>query len=234
MKDVSVDESASGRPRSHRVGRIVVIVAALGVLATGLSACQVRSGYQYISHRSSDGVNMYFKAPVQWTIFDTKAVIEAENGPLGPTQQKQIAGGEWVETLSAQPNVSVKDTLGIGKRYPSAIVVARPLGATERDNLSFMEMRTQLLQTDPLTATSGYDVISYNEFTGPNGVRGVRMVVDITSGSPVRTFGQITAVDADTNWIFSMGIGCEASCWGLNASSITSVLNSWTIKEQQR
>jgi hypothetical protein len=58
------------------------------------------------------------------------------------------------------------------------------------------------------------------------------MIVNITGASPVLTFGQVTAVDANTDWIFAVGVGCQASCWGANASALTQILNSWTLKEQ--
>lgn len=185
-----------------------------------------------MSHRAPDGVDVYFKVPPNWKIFSTDQVLEAQNGKLGPTQLKQIADGEWVETMSNRPNVTPRGSLGIGKSYPTALVETRQLGASERDALNFSAMRSELLGTDPLTASSGFQVLNYSEFTLPGGIHGIKMIVNITSTTPVLTFGQVTAVDAQTNYIFALGVGCQASCWGVNASAVTSLLNSWTLKEQ--
>lgn len=204
----------------------------LGAVALVASGCQISSSVQFVSHRSPDGVDLYFRVPPHWTIFDTDQILEAQNGKLGPTQLKQIGAGQWIETMTPRPGATAKTSLGIGKRYPTALVEARQLGTTERDELSFSTMRSELLGTDPLTATSGFQVLSYSEFTAAGGIHGIKMIVNITSTTPVLTFGQVTAVDADTNYIFAVGVGCEASCWGENASAVTSLLNSWTLKEQ--
>ena len=162
------------RPVVRRVGRSSLFVVALGLLGFLLSSCQVGASFQYVSHRASDGVDLYFKVPPHWAIFDTDQVVEAQNGKLGPTQLKQIANGEWVETMSPRPGVTPKTSLGIGKRYPTAVVETRQLGATERDGLNFSAMRSELLGTDPLTATSGFQILSYNEFALAGGSTGSR------------------------------------------------------------
>jgi hypothetical protein len=216
-----------------RLGRGAPAVAAALSIAVLLAGCQVGSSFQYVSHRAPDGVDLYFKVPPNWKIFNTSQVLVAQNGKLGPTQEKQIANGEWIATMSNRPGVTAKQaSFSIGDRFPAATVLVRPLGQSERDSMNFATMRSLLLNADPLTASSGYEVLNYDEFTLPGGIRGIKMIVNITSGSPVLTFGQVTAVDANTNYIFTLGVGCEASCWGLNASAVTSLLDSWTLKEQ--
>jgi hypothetical protein len=212
--------------------RPLLVVAAGVVFGSLVSGCQVGSSFQYVSHRAPDGVDLYFKVPPNWETFNTDQVLEAQNGKLGPTQLKQIADGEWIVTMSNRPGVTASTSLGIGKRFPTALVETRQLGTTERDDLNFAAMRAELLGTDPLTASSGFQVLNYSEFALSGGIHGIKMIVNITSTTPVLTFGQVTAVDANTDYIFAIGVGCQASCWGLNASAVTSLLNSWTLKEQ--
>ncbi|HLG67072.1 MAG TPA: hypothetical protein VKV36_04285 [Acidimicrobiales bacterium] len=209
-----------------------VRAAAALAAAAALSGC-LGTGYVYISHRSPDGTDVYFKVPSRWTVYDAKAIFEAQNGPLGPSELKQLTDGQWIEALSAAPRPTVSSALTIGSRFPTGVVDAHQLGPTDRDQLSFSSMRAAILGTDPLTASSGFQVLSYQEFTGPGGVRGVKMVVNIDGKGPVKTFGQVVAVDAQTNWIFAIGVGCEVSCWGANAGSIRQVLGSWTLKESR-
>jgi hypothetical protein len=221
------------RVRRARAGRMSALAVGLGALALVLAGCQVGASFQYVSHRAPDGVDLYFKLPPHWAIFDTDQVLEAQNGKLGPTQLKQISAGEWIETMSNRPGATPKNSAGIGSVYPTAVVETRLLSATERDDLNFPAMRSEFLGTDPLTAASGFEVLSYNEFTLAGGIHGIKMIVNITNtGGPVVTFGQVTAVDANTNYIFGVAVGCQASCWGANASAVTSLLNSWTLKEQ--
>jgi hypothetical protein len=196
------------------------------------SSC-LGAGYTYISHSSKDGTDLYFKVPSKWTLFDTAQIVVAENGPLGPSQKKQIESSEWLEGMTSQPGATAKDTLSLGNSYPIGIVEARFLPENQRDELSLSTMRSEILGTDPLTATSGYQVLTYDEFTGPGGIRGVKFTVNITAkNKPTRTWGQVTAVDPQTDWIFAVGIGCKAACWGANSGAIKQVLDSWTVKER--
>jgi len=209
-----------------------LVATAMGAMALLASSC-LGSDYTYISHSSKDGTDLYFKVPSQWTLFDTDQIIVAENGPLGPSQKKQIDNSEWLESMTSAPKATAKDTLSLGNAFPSGIAEARLLPENQRDSLSFGAMRSEILGTDPLTATTGYQVLTYNEFTAPGGVRGVRFTVNITAkNKPTRTWGQVTAVDPQTNWIFALGIGCKAECWGANSGAIKQVLDSWTVKER--
>ena len=101
------------------MGRPVLILVAAFVFGLLASSCQVGSSFQYVSHRAADGVDLYFKVPPNWTIFDTNQVLEAENGKLGPTQLKQIANGEWVGAMSDRPGHGQGSSLGIGKPFPT-------------------------------------------------------------------------------------------------------------------
>jgi hypothetical protein len=74
-------------------------------------------------------LDLYFKVPAHWSTFDTKEIIEAENGKHGPTQLKQIAAGDWLEAMSSRPDVTAKESDGLGQRYPAAVVQVQQLGA---------------------------------------------------------------------------------------------------------
>jgi hypothetical protein len=164
-------------------------------------------------------------------MFDPTQIIEASNGHLTRAQINQIENGEWLTTFSASPTATAKQTDTYGDRYPAGVVLARELGVTERDSWSFASLRSVLLGADPLSGGSQYNVLSYSEFTEPGGIRGSKMEVDITqSNQVVTTYAQVAMVDADTNWVFAMGLGCRASCWGPNQGLLKQVLNSWNVK----
>jgi hypothetical protein len=230
------DAAAAGRPRARGL-RAIPLVAGLGALALALSSC-LSTGYSFESHRSPDGTNLYFKVPDQWTFYDAKQVIEAKNGPLSQSQINQITSGQWVETVSGSPHATVAESTQFGNRFPTGVIEGRQLSVTERDGLNFSALRSELLGVDPLNTQSGlvtrsgFQLDAYDEFTGTDGIRGVKMVVNIVQkGQPVKTFGQVVAVDPQTNWIFALGIGCQLGCWGSNQGLIKQVLNSWTLKE---
>ena len=209
-----------------RVPLLLVLVA----LSFVTSGC-LGSSYSYVSHRSSDGSVVYFKLPSDWKVYDTKQILSAQNGPLGPSQVSQLAAGAWLEAASAAPTSSARGAITLGRRWPTAEIAVRPLSQTEQDTLSNRTMRAAILGTDPLTASSGFQVLSYTPFAASDGVRGVRLVVNITGVSPTRTFGEVVEADRQGAWEFAIGIGCQVSCWGVNSRTIDQVLGSWTVKQ---
>jgi hypothetical protein len=224
------DRRRFGAARRGSIGRGATLIVGALVTALLLSSC-LSAGYTYVNHRNPDGTNLYFKVPAAWTLYDAKQVLESQNGPLGPAQLKQLTTGQWIEAFDASPTPSVANALGLGARYPTGIADAEQLSTDARDSLSFAAMRAALLGTDPLTATSGFQILNYNEFTGAGGVRGIKLVTNITDKTPVHTFGQVVAVDAQTNWLYAIGISCSISCWGSYSSLIDQTLNSWSVKE---
>lgn len=228
----SAAQGPAAGPRRPLPAKLSVAAAlsALGLLA---SAC-LSSGLTYVSHRSSDGVELYFTVPAKWRLFSAKQIIEAQNGPLSQTQINQIVAGQWLDYFAGSNHVTVKQLPQIGAKYPSGFAFARQLGASERDSLSFSQMRSAVLGSDPLSS-SGFNVLSYSDYTAAGGVRGIRLVTDVQGSAGVTdTFAENIDVDASTNWLFGISIACRASCWGPNASTIDSILRSWTVKELPR
>jgi hypothetical protein len=211
------------------------VAAACVALAVVASGC-LSSNFAYYSHRNSK-TELYFKVPTKWKVFTAKQLVEAENGPLSQTQINQIESGQWEMTFSAAPKPSAKQLLVENSAYPNGVVFAKELSATDRDDLSFAAMRQEILGQDPLSSStsSPFNVLSYSEFTGAGGVRGSKLVTDISqSNGLIETFAQVIAVDPQTNWIYGIGVTCRASCWGPNSGLIKQVLNSWNVKEQSQ
>lgn len=225
---------SSTNGRTHRWARRGAVAASLLALSVSLTGC-FSSGYRYISHRDADGTLLGFKIPSNWTTYDTKQVLEAANGPISNSESAAIADGQWITVFSASSHSSpnffkVAET----SNYPIGIVSVRPLTETERDGFNYGSLRAELLGTDPLAASSPdpYNVTAYNEFLGGNGLRGSKLTTNIKLGSgATATLSQIVEVDPDTNWVFALGIGCKASCYGPNSGVIKQVLDSWALKE---
>jgi hypothetical protein len=194
------------------------------------SSC-LGSSFSYVSHRGGDGAIVYFKVPANWKVYNTDQVLTHLNGPLSPSEQKQVAQGAWLEELSAAPKPTLKAAATFGRRWPTAEVVVRPLSPTDMDTLSYRTMRAYLLGTDPLTASSGFQVLDYSPFVSSDGVRGVKLVVNITGVNPERTFGEVVEADRMGSWIYAIGVSCQVSCWGSNSRTIGQILSSWTVKQ---
>lgn len=225
-------------PRRRSLGGLSMVLA-LSALSFSLSGC-LTSSYSFISH-GSGGSSIYVKVPAKWHTFDATQLVRAQNGPLSQTQINQIEAGQWLTTFSAAPHPTAKQLIVEGSAYPNGVIFAKQLTETDRDALSYAAMRAEILGQDPLNSPTGalntststpFNVLSYTEFTRPGGVRGSKLVTDISTNGIVETFAQIIAVDANTDWIYGVAVACKASCWGPNSGLINQVLNSWNIKEQ--
>jgi hypothetical protein len=217
-----------------RRGGISVGAALIG-LSIVLSGC-LGSNFAYYSH-SNRGTDLYFKIPSGWHVFSAKQLVEATNGLLSQTQLNQIEGSEWETSFSAAPHPSAKQLILESSTYPNGFVFARQLAATDRDTLSYAALRSEILGQDPFSsqATVLFNVLSYTEFTRPGGIRGSKLVTDVSgSNGLIETYAQVLAVDASANYVYGIGVACRASCWGPNQGLINQVLNSWNVKEQNR
>lgn len=223
----------------RRVRRAIwVRAAAVSVVAAGLvlAGCSTVSGYTYLSHRQSSGSNLYFKVPSSWTVFSQQQIIDSENGVLNQTQIKQIENGGFITTFVGAHGATVADSTVINGNYPSGIVEAQPLSAEQQDEMSFANMRSVLLGTDPLNPSSGstdtYNVLSYSTFTRTGGFRGNQMVVNITNQKgAVATFNQVAMVDSQTEFLYVIAVSCKASCYAANQGLITQVIKSWSVTQ---
>lgn len=219
---------------SKHAGRRGGVALALLACTLGLTGC-FSPGFTYVSHRSPDGTLLGVKLPSKWKVYDTRQFLEATNGPISSSESDSIANGEWMNSFSAapKPNANFFATAETS-HYPVGFISARPLSASERDGLSFAQMRAEILGTDPLAASSPdpYNVTDYTEFVGNGGIRGSRLTTNIKLASgATATLSQVVEVDPGTNWIFALAIACTASCWGPNSGEIHQILNSWSVKE---
>ncbi len=222
--------STRGATRRTRASRLLAPVVTV-VSAVLLSGC-LSSGYSYISRRNPDGTQLYFKLPSSWKTFDSTQVIEAANGKLTYAQVKQIENGEWLMVFAASSKFKLKQAGVSGGTTPQGEAFARQLSPSERDTFALSSLRSAILGSDPLAATTGVSILNYTEFTAPGGVRASKLVVDLSASSGlVTTFGQVVAVDPQTNWEFGIGVSCRASCWGPNQGLLNQILKSWTVKE---
>ncbi len=221
----------------RRLGTVAPTATLLGVALT-LASCG-GSGYVYVSHRSPDKTNLYFKLPASWTSFNYSSNLKAANGALSAAQlqQIQILGAHWYTSFSSVKHPTPDLLDNPSATHPEGLAFAAELSPNARDAYSLSSLRSEILGTDPLsqtsTAPSEFKVLNYSEFTAPGGLRGSRLVTDITpSGGFTDTYAQVVEVDQATNWVFGIAIGCRASCWGPNSGTIDQILNTWQVKEQ--
>ena len=221
------------RPSWMRPGRWAPALVAIAALSTVVAACG--SGYQYLSHRDSSGATAFFKVPSGWSLFDQGQVLQSANGPLSRQQISQIAGSSWSTSFNASSHATVSEAGDIGGPAPSGLTAVRQLSPSERDGFSLASLRSIILGDDPVAPSSGakkYQVLSYDEFTKPGGLRGSKMEVNVDlGGGTLATLNQVAMVDSGTKYLYLIGLGCRVSCYSANHGVIQQVVQSWTVKE---
>ncbi|MDA8027102.1 MAG: hypothetical protein M0T78_11305 [Actinomycetota bacterium] len=201
------------------------------------SSCGL-SPYSFFNYSNSSGADMYFKVPQSWSNFGPKDVYSTPQMTLSASQLASIETGNWATVFTAQRATSLSSLTGIFAGAPFGISQATKLSASQRDSFSLATLRKLLLPVDPLSSSNSasgvtYASQSYNEFVTPNGMRGSRMVVYVKqSGKPTAVLDQVAEVDANTNWVYLIGVGCDLTCFNSNKSTIQTIVSSWSVKER--
>jgi hypothetical protein len=206
----------------------------VGVAAVSLALAGCGSGYQYFSHRDDSGATAYFKVPSGWTTFDQGQVLQASNGPLTRDQISQLENGQWLTSFYGASHAAITQASDISGPDPSGLTAVKLLSPSDRDMFSMASLRAAILGEDPFSATAEkkYQVLSYDEFTKPGGLRGSKMVVNVDlGGGTYATVNQVAMVDSGTKYLYLIGVGCRVSCYSTNHGVIQQVVSSWTVKE---
>jgi len=216
-----------------RARSIMKGVIGIPVLAAVLSSC-LGVRYDYISHTTAGGGDTYLRIPQGWTVYDQSQIYGGQKSRVSSAKLNQIESVSWTDIFTPNGSRLFDPKLGFGSNRPVGVVDAVELTGSTRQNFSLASLRTLILPTDPLGGSSGgyhYKVTAYKEFTRASGFRGSSMTVRITPPSgPVSVLTQDAVVDAGTNWVYFVGVGCTARCFSAYQSSISAIVNSWNVK----
>ncbi|MDA8196791.1 MAG: hypothetical protein M0019_06235 [Actinomycetota bacterium] len=231
---LSQSRRTKGDVRGKSVVPLLLGSSAVALLA---SSCGL-SHYNFFNFTNSSGADMYFKVPQSWSNFGPKDVYSTPQMTLSASQLASIETGNWATVFTAQRATSLSSLTGIFSNVPFGISQATKLSASQRDSFSLATIRKLLLPVDPLSSSNSvggvtYASQSYNEFVTASGMRGSRMVVYVKqSGKPTAVLDQVAEVDANTNWVYLIGVGCDLKCFNSNKSTIQTIVNSWSVKER--
>ncbi len=219
-----------------RGGKLPILLGSASV-AVVASSCGL-SPYNFFNYTNPSGADMYFKVPQSWSNFGPKDVYSTPQVTLTASQLASIETGNWATVFTAEKATSLASLTGIYSNAPFGISQATKLSASQRDSFSLATIRMLLLPVDPLSSSNSlagvtYVPKSYNEFVTSNGMRGSHMVVYVKqSGKPTAVLDQVAEVDANTDWVYLIGVGCDLTCFNSNKSTIQTIVSSWSVKER--
>jgi hypothetical protein len=212
--------------------RSTATVALLVLTALLLSACQP-SGFTYVRN-SEDGA--YVKFPSTWHLFKPEDVIgrQAEQAELTPGLAEQLAQEQWAVAFDADPQPSLDHLFVEPNGHVIGLMRVRQLSEEERDEFSLGHLRNEFIRIDEImqAGVAAIEPLENEDLTTPEGMRGMRLRFNISSPTgQVFTYDQTAYVDAATEKVYLLALGCTVECFEAAQPQIEQITESWTIKE---
>ena len=196
-----------------------MLLTAVAVL--GASACTLqRSGYQFVR---SPSTGTYLKVPSSWELFDAEEVAEAYE------QSEPDARVAFTTAFDASPDANaVFDPMAA---EPNGLIRVRALSAAERDGASLASIRKTIVDLDQAQEAGVLRGVKGEEIQDAKGLRGQRVVFSLEIEGELTTMSKTALVDAKTSKLYTLLVGCRASCYEKHKGNIDKVVESLTIKE---
>ena len=226
----------------------------------GLVACGT-SKYHYVTTKSPTLVykipvgkrtlrravvaaDSYYKVPHGWKVFSKEQVLAAMPGidKLTPTGVADLVEGQHVTGFDASPRPSPTNLFS-ATSAPTGREMVLVLDDDQRDSVSLSDMRNfpfsvdaqPATQTDQQTGDPKVEIIARDdEVVRPGGFHGTQVLFNLKGDhGTAYTVNQTTLTDTASRLLYTLVVGCEATCYVRNAKTINEVVASWTIKEKK-
>ena len=203
---------------------LVVVVIALTVAACG------GSGYEYVEN---DDAGLYFRVPDTWSVVPVDTTDEGIPETLLQSEQ-------WVRLLDRSTEPGLANLQAVLPRQPVGLASVSSVATnSERDGLDYVALRSMALggEDDPLalasTPDSGVELVSIDDVTTDDGLRGERIVFTVTrDDGGLVTFDQTALVNPLTTEIYRLFLKCESHCYEASRGEIDDIVDSWTIEQK--
>jgi hypothetical protein len=233
-----------------------IALAVVGCL--GLAACG-DSKYHYVTtksptlvykvpvgkqtlRRAIEAADSYYKVPRDWKVFTKEQVLSAMPGidKLTPTGVSELVEGQHVTGFDASPRPSPANLFS-ATAAPSGREMVLVLDDDQRDAVSLADLRNfpfsvdakEATQTNQQAGDPKVEIIARDdEVVRPGGFHGTQVLFTLKGDHGMSyTVNQTTLTDTASRLLYTLVIGCEATCYVRNAKTINEVVESWTIKE---
>lgn len=202
----------------------------LAAAAIVLSSCGAPK-YQYVKN-SSD--HTFVRVPRDWRLFDEDQLLSTSSESAeAKAQFKQLT---WSVAFDAAPRPSTENILAVSS-HPSGLVQVRTLLPSQRDTFSLSDLRSLLLQFDPLSEESQQggqiEVLASEDVERPGGLHGNELLINLkTPEGALVKWRQIALVDSAVEKVHLLAVSCDIKCYDQNESVIDRVVDSWKVKER--
>jgi hypothetical protein len=213
--------------------RVRAAFLALVACSVVLASCG-GSGYQYVKNGDLD---LYFKVPEDWQLFDEKDLYASPAVDLQPLERERALARTWFRGFDASPQPAVENVLASSPPVPTGFVRIQALTDEEREVIDLSTLRGLYLRDDPVITQredphGPVEVLSEEDVKLDGGYHGVRMLVayDSPDGS-IGIVEQMAVLDASNRLLYLFVVGCSERCYFENRDTIDEIAGSWTIEE---
>lgn len=204
---------------------------AAATVAVGLAA-SAGCGQPKYHYVKSSSERTFVRVPRDWALFDEDQLLtSSDESPEAKAQLKRLS---WSVAFDAAPRPSPDHILSVSD-HPTGLVLVRTLLPEQRDRFSLSDLRSVLLNFDPLDSQQEGDVevLDTRDVERPGGLHGNELVLNLrTPDGKVVKWRQIALVDAALRKIHVLAISCEADCYDGNEKVIDRIVSSWKVKER--
>ncbi|MFA9429931.1 hypothetical protein [Egicoccus sp. AB-alg2] len=190
-------------------------------LAVALAASCGGSGFRYVADRDA---GVYFKLPDGWTTLPDEGVTEQFASPTADADTQRLIG------FDAAPDPAVEHLLHPDAAHPAGLSRVRLLSIRERDQLSLAALRNEFLPVDSLPP-GRVRLLASEDIETDTGLHGTESTFEIGLDEGTYTLTQVVLVDAGTQVVYGLVVGCTQSCYAEQRSDIEAVVESWSIEE---
>lgn len=196
--------------------------------AVALAACG--TDYHYVKN-SDEGV--YLKVPNDWKLYDEEQYFRATLEEPSPAQLRDLREHEWATAFDSDPNPNPRNLNALESSHPHGFARIHEIGIDEHDTFSMQTARNIVAPVDELIDAGAAQVLDADERTLDGGFRLSHIVVNLgLEKGGYTTLDQTVVVDADTTKLYILALGCSDTCYEKNKDEITSLVDSWTVKER--
>ena len=203
------------------------MTAAAGTLMAGASCGSPK--YHYVK---SSADRTYVRVPHDWALFDEDQLVTTpEESPEAKEQFKRLT---WSVAFDAAPRPDPDHILSVSD-HPTGLVQVRTLLPEQRDRVSLADLRSVLLNFDPLgqEQEDAVEVLDAKDIEQPGGLHGNELLLNIkTPDGKLVKWRQVALVDSGMRKFHVLAIRCDADCYGANEKVIDQIVSSWKVKER--
>jgi hypothetical protein len=211
-----------GRARWSSRTRRAALVGGAAVLAFALTAC---GGSRVVS---SNSLRFYVRVPANWKVYSKAEMLRTAKFAALVSNPP-----EFLVSASADPRHPNASQPFSASKYPWAILLVNNVSGSARLSLTLESLSDVLVNVDELSQ-EGVPVqeLKQGSLLVNGGLRGTKVAFQVGTGGSAIDYEQATWVNAATDRLWTLMVGCSPDCYKTQDSAIDGVVQSFYVSDR--